>query len=143
MRNFVVIIDWVEEFEVKLEDSSTLFQTDKTQERNLQIKLCRFQNDAEFLHVVLEKKSTSVRSNQPAHRWMKMTPKMSTLRRLLINFRFMILHRKTFSCFLSFWEVSMLLRLFIYAKGKEIHHKAAVYTSVAINDKLLPRCFPS
>lgn len=56
MRNFVVIIDWVEEFEVKLEDSSTLFQTDKTQERNLQIKLCRFQNDAEFLHVVLEKK---------------------------------------------------------------------------------------
>lgn len=78
--------------------------------------LWKFKNEAEM----------KMRRNQ--HRWMETTPKMSTWRRLLINFRFTILHRKSFPCSYFFSELNMLLRLFIYARGKQIHHNVASYT---------------
>lgn len=54
--------------------------------------------------LALKMKMLFKRWNDPAHRWMKMTPKMSTLRRLLINLRFILLHHKSLPAhiFLSF-----------------------------------------
>lgn len=77
------------------------------------------------------------------HRWMEMTPKMSTWRRLLINFRFTILHRKSFPCSYFFFGVEHAFTSFHLCERQGNTSQRCCIPSLAINDKLLPRCFAS
>lgn len=69
-----------------------------------------------------------------AHRWVESTPKMSTLRRLLINFRFMILHRKSFPCLYFSFRFYVFSFMWMEKRRKK-YIMGMPFTFAPINDK--------